>query len=150
MVMCVGSGGMVGHSSAVHSVASLLAALGFEVFREFKVYCQWPRYVRLDVVGVCARREVCRDMVVVVEVESEEYIDPKLLDRLRAALKHAKPRPTHIFILTWRALTYSKLIEIAILNKILDPKTAKIHVVSNIDMLKKLLDYHITRYRNQT
>jgi hypothetical protein len=133
------------HSSAIRSVASCLAELGFEVYREYRVYYQLSRYVRLDVVGVCTRREVCRGMVVVVEVETEGYIDPKLIDRLRVALEHMKPRPTHIFILTWRALTYSKLIEIAVLNRLLNTKAVKIHVVSDTDTFKKLLDYYIQK-----
>jgi hypothetical protein len=147
------------HDKVVEDVVKVLAGYGFEVHREHRVY-YWDmveevtsyrgtllqyiygegkvvrrprrRYIKLDAVGICS------NMVVVVEVETE-YMDHSLVDRLRIAVESMRPKPTHIFIVTWRALTYSEIINTAIRSHVLRLGSTKLYIVNSVQQLEETL-----------
>jgi hypothetical protein len=153
------------HDKVVEDVVKVLAGYGFEVHSEYRVY-YWDmveevasyrgtllqyiygerkvvrrprrRYIKLDVVGICNNAKICNNMAVVVEVETE-YIDYRLVNRLQIAVDNMKPKPTHIFIVTWRVLTYSEIINIATINNILKLNNTKLHIVNSVQQLEKIL-----------
>jgi len=133
------------HNMVVEGTVKALIRYGFEVHREYRVY-YWVtdagkprrRQIRLDVVGICSNARTCSNMVVVVEVETE-YMDYTLIDRLRIAVESMRPKPTHIFIVTWRVLTYSEIIDMAIKNNVLRPGSTKLYIVNSVQQLEEIL-----------
>lgn len=164
-------GSAFSHDKVVEDVVKVLAGYGFEVHREYRVY-YWDmveevtsyrdtllqyiygeekvvrrprrRYIKLDVVGICNNARICNNMAVVVEVETE-YMDRSLVDRLRIAVESMRPKPTHIFIVTWRVLTYSEIINIATINNILKLNNTKLHIVYSVQQLEKILQQLCTK-----
>jgi hypothetical protein len=153
------------HDKVVEDVVKVLARYGFEVHREHRVY-YWDmveevtsyrgtllqyiygegkvvrrprrRYIKLDAVGICSSTRACSGMVVVAEVEME-YMDYGLVDRLQIAVESMRPKPTHMFIVTWRALTYSEIIDTAIRNHVLRLGSTKLYIVNSVQQLEEIL-----------